>query len=122
MFFIEDEEGNEIDLYYEEQAKEFNANALLFNDWIKEYDPEKLPPSYEQFLLRDILNISPMEKEQMSYIDSREALNYATITYRLRSMGTTDESKLPSKGKTEQTMKFNQKPDWDHDPDFYSKV
>ena len=76
---------------------------------------DTLPEHYANFMLRDILNLKPIEIEQMDMIEYHESINYVVTKFRLQTF---DSGKKKSKG----TIHFKQDEDYDHDPTFYSQV
>ena len=68
-------------------------------------------------MVMDILNMNKKDIEELEYIEYIEAVNYATNTYKLRSMGTTEKKNPEGDHHT-----FEQPDDFDIDPKFVSNV
>ncbi len=69
-------------------------------------------------MIMDILNLSKPEIDELGLIEYEEAFNYATITYKIRSMASTENKKPEPKG----TITFDQPPNFGKDPNFVSDV
>ena len=92
-------------------------DSIRFGDYIKDYNISLLPDQYKELMIMDILSLTKKEIAEMGYIEYNEAVNYATATYKLRSMAIS-EKKKPSGP----TYNFDQPKDFDIDPNFVSNV
>jgi len=101
----------------ESDYNQHKLDAIRFNDFIKKYDVNKLPPQYAEFMMMDILHLTKTQIQQLGLIEYEEAFNYSVITYKLRSMAST--KKEPGGN---ETITFEQPPDYDIDPNFISDV
>ena len=101
----------------ESDLEQAELDAIRFKDFIIDYkDVSKVSRQYKEFMIMDILNMSKLEIDELGLIEYEEAFNYATITYKIRSMAST--KKPEPKG----TITFDQPPNFGIDPNFVSNV
>jgi hypothetical protein len=102
----------------ESDLERAELDAIRFKDFIIDYkDVSKVSIQYQYFMIMDILNLSKPEIDELGIIEYEEAFNYATITYKIRSMAST-ENKKPKDG----NINFDQPPGFGIDPKFVSDV
>ena len=97
---------------------------MRFADFLKNEPNSKLPETYEDFVLMDILNLSREDIDNMGFIERLNAINYASVTYKMRNMGV-PKKKGNTKGKNvsdDETVYFSHPDDFDIDPNFISDV
>ena len=104
-------------MIWESEVKQSNIDAIRFGDYLKDYNVKILPNQYKEFMLMDILHMTKKDIEELEHIEYKEMIDYATTTYKLRSMGTTEKPKPKGDHHT-----FEQPDDYDIDPKFVSDV
>ena len=104
-------------MIWESEVNKSSIDTIRFGDYLKNYKIDLLSDRYKEFMLMDILHMTQKEIDELDQIEYNEAINYATTTYKLRSMGTTEKTNSEGDHHT-----FEQPDDYDIDPKFISNI